>query len=95
MQIDQPLLADIKTDVERALREDIGDGDLTAGLVPASLVISASIITRNNMTLAGRPWVEQVFHQLDPGISLEWQVDDGETIGQGKSRSCPPCQSSS
>ena len=83
MQIDQQLRSDIQTDVERALREDIGDGDLTAGLVPASLVISASIITRNNMTLAGRPWVEQVFHQLDPGISLEWQVDDGETIGAG------------
>jgi nicotinate-nucleotide pyrophosphorylase (carboxylating) len=83
MQIDQQLRSDIETDVARALREDIGDGDLTAGLVPASLVISASIITRNNMTLAGRPWVEQVFHQLDPGISLEWQVDDGETIGAG------------
>ena len=83
MQIDQQLISAIQTDVERALQEDIGDGDLTAGLVPASQIISASIVTRNNMTLAGRPWVEQVFRQLDPRISLEWQIDDGETIGAG------------
>ncbi len=83
MQIDQPLISDIQTDVERALREDIGDGDLTAGLVPASLTTSASIVTRNHMTMAGRPWVEQVFRQLDPRISLEWQIDDGETIEAG------------
>lgn len=80
MQIDQQLILDIPTDVERALLEDIGDGDLTAELVPVSAIISATIITRNNMTMAGRPWVEQVFRQLDPRIAIEWQVEDGETI---------------
>ncbi len=80
MQIDQQLILDIPTDVERALLEDIGDGDLTAELVPVSAIISATIVTRNNMTMAGRPWVEQVFRQLDPRIAIEWQVEDGETI---------------
>ncbi len=80
MQIDQQLILDIPTDVERALLEDIGDGDLTAELVPVSAIISATIVTRNNMTLAGRPWVEQVFRQLDSRIAIEWQVEDGETI---------------
>lgn len=80
MQIDQQLILDIPTDVERALLEDIGDGDLTAELVAVSAIISATIVTRNNMTMAGRPWVEQVFRQLDPGIAIEWQVEDGETI---------------
>ena len=80
MQIDQQLILDIPTDVERALQEDIGDGDLTAELVPVSAIISATIVTRNNMTMAGRPWVEQVFRQLDPRIAIEWQVEDGETI---------------
>jgi nicotinate-nucleotide pyrophosphorylase len=60
----------IQTDVERALREDIGDGDLTAELVPASAIIGATIVTRHDMTMAGRPWVDQVFRQLDPHITL-------------------------
>ena len=80
MQINQQLRIDIQATVERALREDIGDGDLTAELVPVSAIISATIVTRNNMTMAGRPWVEQVFRQLDPRIAIEWQVEDGETI---------------
>jgi len=32
------------------------------------------------MTLAGRPWVDEVFRQLDPRISLDWQFDDGDTV---------------
>ena len=80
IQIDPKLRIDIQKSVELALREDIGGGDLTAELVPASATISATIVTRNNMTMAGRPWVEQVFNQLDPRITLEWQVDDGKTI---------------
>ena len=80
MQIDQQLILEIQTDVERALREDIGDGDLTAELVPASALIGATIVTNSDLTMAGRPWVDQVFRQLDPRITLKWQVDDGEMI---------------
>ena len=80
MQINQQLRIDIQATVERALREDIGDGDLTAELVPASAIIGATIVTRDNMTMAGRPWVDEVFRQLDPRITLEWQVDDGDTV---------------
>ena len=80
MQIDQQLILEIQTDVERALREDIGDGDLTAELVPASALIGATIVTNSDLTMAGRPWVDQVFRQLDPRITLAWQVDDGEMI---------------
>ncbi len=80
MQINQQLRIDIQATVERALREDIGDGDLTAELVPASAIIGATIVTRDNMTMAGRPWVDEVFRQLDPRITLEWHVDDGDTV---------------
>ena len=65
------------------MQEDIGDGDLTAALVPESAMIGATIVTRHNMTMAGRPWVDQVFRQLNPRVSLEWHVDDGETIMAG------------
>ena len=83
MPINQQLQTDIQTTVDNALREDIGDGDLTAELVPPSENISASIITRDNMILAGRPWVDEVFRQLDPRIKFNWQADDGDTLDAG------------
>jgi nicotinate-nucleotide pyrophosphorylase (carboxylating) len=79
MQIDQQLKTDIEATVERALREDIGDGDLTAKLIPANERIGATIVTRDKMTMAGRPWVDEVFRQLDPRITLEWQAGDGDS----------------
>jgi nicotinate-nucleotide pyrophosphorylase (carboxylating) len=83
MPIRQLLQTDIGASVERALREDIGDGDLTAELVPLSELIAATIITRDNMTLAGRPWVDEVFRQLDPRITIKWQADDGDSLEAG------------
>ncbi|MCH8278494.1 MAG: carboxylating nicotinate-nucleotide diphosphorylase [Proteobacteria bacterium] len=80
MQVDQQLLAVIRASVENALAEDIGDGDLTAELVPASTMLDATIITRDPMTMAGRPWVDEIFRQLDPRITLEWQADDGDSL---------------
>lgn len=81
MTIDRQLLADLRATVERVLREDIGEGDLTAGLIPASAVMEATIVTRDSMTMAGRPWVDEVFNSLDAGIVLDWTLDDGETAG--------------
>ena len=73
----------IQKTVEHALKEDIGDGDLTAELVPVSGVIDATIVTRDKMTMAGRPWVDEVFRQLDTRITIEWQVDDGDSFEAG------------
>ena len=78
MQIDTQLLADVRATVARVLQEDIGDGDLTTELVPASATIDATIITRDRMTMAGRPWVDEVYRHLDPRVVLDWQLDDGE-----------------
>ena len=83
MPIRQLLQTDIGASVERALREDIGDGDLTAELVPVSEIIAATIITRDNMTLAGCPWVDEVFRQLDSRIAIEWRADDGDSLESG------------
>ena len=60
------------------MQEDIGDGDLTSELTPATATIDATIVTRDRMTLAGRPWVDELFRDLDPGVVLDWELDDGE-----------------
>ena len=80
MQIDTQLLADVRATVARVLQEDIGDGDLTAELIPASATIDATIITRDRMTMAGRPWVDEVYRHIDPRVVLDWQIDDGEMV---------------
>jgi nicotinate-nucleotide pyrophosphorylase (carboxylating) len=78
-------LADIRDCVARALREDIGAGDVTGELIPETTLATATIITREKMTLAGQPWVDEVCRQVDPGINIQWQARDGDTVDAGVS----------
>ena len=80
----QPALPpDLADQVRRALAEDMGSGDLTAALVPATQAARATVMTRDDGVLCGRAWVEQVFHQLDPGIAIRWQANEGARISAG------------
>lgn len=81
--MDALLSAEIRRNVTDALREDVGDGDLTARLIPARERIDATIITRETMTMAGRPWVDEAFRQVDAAIRLDWQHDDGDVVNEG------------
>jgi nicotinate-nucleotide pyrophosphorylase (carboxylating) len=78
-------LADIRDCVARALREDLGVGDVTGELIPETALAAATIITREKMTLAGQPWVDEVCRQVDPGIEIRWQAHDGDTVDAGVS----------
>jgi nicotinate-nucleotide pyrophosphorylase (carboxylating) len=71
---------DLGSQVTKALREDVGNGDVTAELVPITQKVRGRVITREDAILCGRPWVEATFHQLDPGIRLTWHADDGDRI---------------
>ena len=55
---------DLNSCVERALDEDIGNGDVTAALLPPDQQIEASVICRESAVIAGRPWFDQVYAQL-------------------------------
>lgn len=63
-----------------ALQEDLGSGDKTAQLVPESTTASAIIICREPMTLAGQPWVDEVFRQLNPDVDIQWLANDGDHL---------------
>ena len=71
---------DLDTQVNAALQEDIGSGDVTAQLVPAIQTVRGRVITREAAVLSGRPWVEAVFRKLDPNIKLTWHATDGDRI---------------
>jgi nicotinate-nucleotide pyrophosphorylase (carboxylating) len=74
------LPADLQQTVAAALREDVGSGDLTAALVPAGRMGQAKVITREAAVVAGRPYVDEVFHQVDPAVVVEWHVNDGDAV---------------
>ena len=65
--------------VTNALLEDVGEGDLTALLIDADAVVGATIIAREPLVLAGQPWVDEVFSQLDPDVIIDWYIGDGES----------------
>ncbi len=66
--------------VAQSLREDIGDGDITAMLIPEHRISRGQVITREAAIIAGRAWVEEVFRQVDPRVTLEWMVNDGDEV---------------
>ncbi len=74
------LPSNLAQQVTIALAEDIGSGDITAELVPAEQRVTGKVITREPAILCGRPWVTEVFHQLDPSVQLTWTADDGDRV---------------
>lgn len=64
--------------VAAALTEDVGSGDLTAALIDGDEVVGASIIAREPLVLAGHPWANEVFRQLDERVQLDWYIEDGQ-----------------
>jgi nicotinate-nucleotide pyrophosphorylase (carboxylating) len=75
-----PTAGQIETNVRAALAEDIGDGDITAQLIPADTMARGRVITREPGILCGTRWVDAVFATVDPGISLEWMKQDGDAL---------------
>jgi len=74
------LPANISETVTTALSEDLGSGDVTAMLVPADVIAEATVITRESAVLCGTAWFDEVYRQLDPAITINWQAQDGDRI---------------
>ncbi|MBZ0097071.1 MAG: carboxylating nicotinate-nucleotide diphosphorylase [Sulfuricella sp.] len=74
----------IQRNVEAALAEDIGSGDLTAQLIPAVQTARASIISREAAVLCGTAWFEACFRRLDAQVEIKWFAHDGEAVAAGQ-----------
>jgi len=77
----------IKQDVLLALKEDVGEGDLTAKLLPENANATAELFCRDDAILCGSPWFDEVFNQLDASISIHWHFAEGDLIPK-ESRVC-------
>lgn len=84
MHPDAATVASIPAQVRAALEEDVGSGDLTAGLVPVDAVASARVVCRDQAVLCGQAWFTAVFQALDPRIEITWQARDGDDLAPGQ-----------
>jgi nicotinate-nucleotide pyrophosphorylase (carboxylating) len=62
------------------LAEDIGGGDLTANIIPASAQATATVISREDTVLCGQAWFDAVFKQLSADVAVEWLCKEGDTV---------------
>ncbi len=72
--------AGLSQTVRHAIEEDVGTGDITAQLIDAAQKSAAQVITREEMIVCGRWWVDEVFVQIDPEASISWHVTDGDHV---------------
>jgi len=65
-------------DAARALREDLGTGDLTASLIDPTRRARARVLARESAVVCGQAWVQAAVLQCDPQAQIVWQVRDGQ-----------------
>lgn len=80
IDFDYPLAQEISRNVDAALAEDIGAGDLTASLVPGDRRVRATVISREDGVLCGTAWFDEVVRRCDPTAVVTWQAADGDRI---------------
>ncbi len=71
---------EIADTVRRALAEDVGEGDITAQLLPAEQQAHGWVICRETAVLCGTAWFDEAFRQLDPQVQVTWEAQDGASI---------------
>ena len=81
---DPDLTPHIRLNVANSLNEDISTGDLTAQLLPSSLISSAQVMTRQHGVLCGTPWFDECFRKLGPDCGINWMAKDGDLILPGQ-----------
>jgi len=70
--------------VRRALREDVGTGDVTTlATVPADIRARANIVAKGTGVVAGLPVLEEVFRQVSPDIKIKFIREDGAWVRPG------------
>jgi len=70
----------ISQQVKLALKEDIGTGDVTADLVAEDSQTSAQVICRDDATIAGIAWFNEIFKQIDKAVKVDWNFADGDDV---------------
>ncbi|WP_439683449.1 carboxylating nicotinate-nucleotide diphosphorylase [Cupriavidus oxalaticus] len=71
------LQAALQANVQAAIAEDVGSGDLTGLLVPAGKGAHARVIVRESAVLCGQPWFDACMRAVDPALEVRWLQEEG------------------
>ena len=70
--------------IEKALEEDIGDGDHTSlSTIPGDTIGKANLIAKENGIISGCHIAKKVFNKIDPETQVRIFMDDGTRIKIG------------
>jgi len=70
--------------LETTLKEDLGDGDHSSlACIPAESTGSAQLLIKDEGIIAGLEITSLIFERIDPGISIEFFLQDGDRIKPG------------
>jgi len=75
---DDTMHTQVLLDVARALQEDLGGGDLTAGLIDPARRARARVLARESAVICGAPWANAALRALDPEARITWHVQEGQ-----------------
>ena len=78
-----PAAAQVAMDARQTLAEDLGSGDVTADLLPADAFAEAELTCREDAVIAGTPWFDACFRQLDRDVQIDWLTADGQQVAAG------------
>ena len=82
--LEPELASHIHRNVTHSFDEDIYTGDLSAQLLPATLISTAHISTRQHGVLCGTQWFDACFRMQDPNCTINWLAKDGDWISAGQ-----------
>jgi len=69
--------------IERALKEDIGTGDLSSWIIPEDYYGEAKLYAKEKGIVCGVEITARVFKKVDPKIETEIMVQDGDPVTPG------------
>lgn len=71
--------------IDRALEEDIRDGDhSTLSSIPEDAERSAQLLFKGDGIVAGLEMAERIFKRLDPDVKIEMLKKDGDSVSEGE-----------
>jgi nicotinate-nucleotide pyrophosphorylase (carboxylating) len=71
-------LAEVRPIIELAIKEDLGQGDITSRLLfKDSVKAKANIISREEIVVCGMSIVREILHKYDPRLELKILINDG------------------
>ena len=83
LSVNEAFYNEVHRNVQAAIVEDVGSGDINAALISTDQLATAHLITRTAGVFCGQPWADETCQQIDTSITIEWLVHDGQSVTPG------------